>query len=269
MFDMNTGKLLLAGQNGVSRYIVNTDKNNWAPRVGFAFEINKKTTARGGFGLFYDPSNAFRDDVNFNPPFYRQIQPVDDFGSATPTIWHFSDPAPPPLPDPGSFPTGYDLYSTDLNFRIGYSEQYNLTLQRELPWQTLVEVAYVGSQAHKLPFRVNINQNRQDGTPAPFPALGKIQDVRNIGDMSYHSAQLKVEKRFSKNFFFLGSYTYSHSIDDVGSPELDSFGRPPVCKLPQNRGKSGRGVRHRFAQSDGYDLQCGDGRRDLGRAGGH
>ena len=266
MFDTKTATLQLAGQAGVSRYIVKTDKNNWAPRIGFAYQINKKTTARGGFGLFYDPSNAFRDDVKFNPPFYRQIQPVDDFGSATPTIWHFSDPAPPALPDPGPLPTGYDLYSTDLNFQIGYSEQYNLTIQRELPWQTLAEVAYVGAQAHKLPFRVNINQKRQDGTPTPFPTLGKIQDVRNIGDMSYHSAQFKVEKRFSKNFFFLGSYTYSHSIDNVGSTELDNLGIQNIFNIAQNRGNSDWDIRHRFALSYIYDLPFGHGQRFFGSA---
>src|SRR5262249_30701621 len=78
MFDLSTGFLALAGKNGVSRYIVAPDKNNWAPRVGFAYQINRKTTARGGFGIFFDPANAFRDDVKFNPPFYRQITQSDD-----------------------------------------------------------------------------------------------------------------------------------------------------------------------------------------------
>ncbi len=268
MFDVNTGVLALAGRNGVSRYIVRPDKNNWAPRVGFAYQVNQKTTVRGGFGLFYDPANAFRDDVKFNPPFYRQITQSDDGSGPVPSNWNFSSSGPPALPDPGSFPTGYELFSTDFNFRTGYSEQYSLALQRELPWQTLVEAAYVGSQAHKLPFRVNINQEHPDGTPQPFPSLGPIHSVENIADMVYHSAQLKLEKRFSKSFFFLGSYTYSHSIDNATSSELDSHGIQNIFDIAQNRGSSDWDIRHRFAFSYVFDLPVGRGHSFLGNASG-
>jgi len=268
MFDVSTGVLALAGRNGVSRYIVRPDKNNWAPRVGFAYQVNQKTTVRGGFGLFYDPANAFRDDVKFNPPFYRQITQFDDGSGPVPSNWNFSSSGPPTLPDPGSFPTGYELFSTDFNFRTGYSEQYSLAFQRELPWQTLVEIAYVGSQAHKLPFRVNINQDLPDGTPQPFPSLGPIHSVENIADMVYHSAQLKLEKRFSKTFFFLSSYTYSHSIDNATSSELDSHGIQNIFDIAQNRGSSDWDIRHRLAFSYVYDLPIGRRHSFLGNASG-
>ncbi len=267
MFDVSKATLLLAGQNGVSRYIVDADKNNWAPRVGFAYQIDQKTTARGGFGMFYDPANAFRDDIKFNPPFYRQINQVDDFSNVVPSNWHFSDPAPPRLPDPGPFPTGYDLFNVDRNFRIGYTDQYSLAIQRELPWQTLVEAAYVGSQGHLLPFRININQVQPNGTPASFPTLGQIAVVRNIGDMTYHSLQTKLEKRFSKSLFFLGSYTYSHSIDDVSSSELTNVGIQNIFNIGQNRGNSDWDIRHRLAFSYVYDLPVGHGQTFLGNAG--
>ena len=267
MFDLSKATLLLAGQNGVSRYIVDADKNNWAPRVGFAYQIDQKTTARGGFGMFYDPANAFRDDIKFNPPFYRQVVQFDDGTGTVPSNWNFSSSGPPALPDPGSFPTGYDLFNVDRNFRIGYTDQYSLAIQRELPWQTLFEAAYVGSQGHLLPFRINVNQAQSNGTPAPFPALGQIPVVRNIGDMSYHSLQTKLEKRFSKSLFFLGSYTYSHSIDDVSSSELTNVGIQNIFDVAQNRGNSDWDIRHRFAFSYVYDLPVGHGQAFLGNAG--
>jgi outer membrane receptor protein involved in Fe transport len=266
MFDLTQSTLLIAGHNGVSRYIVDADKNNWAPRVGFAYQINAKTTLRGGFGMFYDPANAFRDDIKFNPPFYRQVTQTDNFSSVVPSNWHFLDPGPPPLPDPGPFPTGYDLFNVDRHFRIGYTDQYSLAAQHELPWQTLVEVAYVGSQGHLLPYRTQINQARPDGSPAPFPSLGQIPVVQNIGDMNYHSAQLKLEKRFSKNLFFLGAYTYSHSIDDVTSSELDAVGVQNVFDIRQNRGSSDWDIRHRLAFSYLYNLPFGHGQTFLGPA---
>lgn len=268
MFDLQQAALLTAGQNGVSRYIVDTDKNNWAPRLGFAYQINEKTTVRGGFGMFYDPANAFRDDIKFNPPFYREVLQADNFSSVVPSNWHFSDTAPPALPNPASFPTGYDLFNIDRHFRIGYTNQYSLAVQRELPWQTLVEVAYVGSQGHLLPYRINVNQSRPDGTPAPFPTLGQIPVVGNIGDMSYHSAQMKVEKRFSKNLFFLGAYTYSHAIDDVTSSELDTNAVQNIFDIRQNRGNSDWDIRHRLAFSYLYNLPFGRGQTFLGDLGG-
>jgi outer membrane receptor protein involved in Fe transport len=268
MFDLNQQTLLIAGQNGVSQYIVNTDKNNWAPRVGFAYQVNQKTTVRGGFGMFYDPANAFRDDIKFNPPFYRQIAQVDDFSSVAPSNWNFSSSGPPALTDPGSRPTGYDLFNVDRNFRIGYTDQYSLAVQRELPWQTLLETAYVGSQGHLLPFRINVNQVQPNGTPAPFPDLGQIPVVRNIGTMTYHSGQLKLEKRFSNNLFFLGSYTYSHSIDDVTSSELDAVGVQNIFDIRQNRGNSDWDIRHRLAFSYLYNLPFGRGQFFLGNADG-
>src|SRR6266567_4737130 len=264
MFDLNQGTLLIAGQNGVSQYIVETDKNNWAPRVGFAYQVDQKTTVRGGFGMFYDPANAFRDDIKFNPPFYRQVTQIDDFSNVVPSNWNFFSSGPPALPDPGSFPTGYDLFNIDRNFRIGYTDQYSFAVQRELPWQTLLEAAYVGSQGHLLPFRVNINQV----SSPPFPTLGQIPVVRNIGDMTYHSGQLKLEKRFSKNLFFLGSYSYSHSIDDVTSSELDSVGIQNIFDIAQNRGNSDWDIRQRLASSYLYNLPLGHGQAILGNAGG-
>jgi outer membrane receptor protein involved in Fe transport len=269
MFDLTQGALLFAGRNGVSKYIVDTDKNNWAPRVGFAYQIDPKTTLRGGFGMFYDPANAFRDDIKFNPPFYREVLQGDDFSSVVPSNWHFSDPGPPVLPDPGSFPTGYDLFNIDRHFRIGYTDQYSLAVQRELPWQTLLEVAYVGSQGHLLPYRIDVNNPVQpNGAPQPFPTLGQIPVVRNMGDMNYHSGQLKVEKRFSKNLFFLGAYTYSHAIDDVTSSELDAVGVQNIFDIRDNRGSSDWDIRHRVAFSYLYNLPIGRGQAflaDVGR----
>src|SRR5262249_6791441 len=84
----------------------------------------------------------------------------------------------------------------------------------------------------------------------------------------YHSAQLKLEKRFSKSFFFLGSYTYSHSIDNATSSELDSHGIQNIFDISQNRGSTDWDIRHRFALSYVYDLPIGRGHTFLGNASG-
>jgi outer membrane receptor protein involved in Fe transport len=253
MFDPDQARMLIAGQDGVSRYIVNPDKKDFAPRVGVAYQLDRKTTLRGGFGVFYTPETAKRDDVRHNPPFYRQAVLYD--------AWKFSDPAPPSLPEPGPYPTGYDVKTIDKNLKTGYSLQYSAAVQRELPGGVLFEAAYVGSQGHRLPFLVNINQAQPDGTPAPFPGVGQVQDVRAIGDSTYHSGQFKLEKRFSQGLFLLASYTWSKSIDTVSSAMFDSSvsgGVQNIFDVKKNRGPSDWDVPHRFSLSYVYDLPYGN-----------
>jgi outer membrane receptor protein involved in Fe transport len=259
MFDLEQRRLLIAGQDGVSRYIVEPDRNNFAPRLGAAYQVNAKTTLRGGFGLFYTPETAKRDEVRHNPPFYRQATFYDQ--------WQFSDPVPPALPEPGPYPTGYDTLTVDKELQTGYSLQYSAAVQRELPGGVLFEAAYVGSQAHKLPFVVNVNQARPDGTPAPFPGIGRVQVIRAIGDSSYHSGQFKLEKRFSEGLFLLGSYTWSRSIDTVSSALFSSSvtgGVQNVFDVKQNRGPSDWDVPHRFSLSYVWELPYGKDDRSSG-----
>jgi len=263
LFDMEQEKLLLAGQEGVSRYIVEPDQNNWAPRVGLAYKVNSKTTVRAGFGVFYDPAVAKRDDIKFNPPFYRQYTLDNFYGGGS--TWFFFQ-TPPPFTDPGPFPTGYEIFNIDRRFRAGYSEQYSLAVQRELPSKMLFEAAYVGSQAHKLPFSFNYNQPGLGGTPQPVPELGPIHTVANVGNMAYHSGQFKLERRFGEELFFLTSYTWSKSIDNVSSSLLGSGvtgGVQNVFDPSQNRGVSDWNVPHRLAFSYVWSLPFGEGRRFL------
>ena len=199
IFVPEQNKLLFAGKDGMSRYIVQPDRNNWAPRVGLAYKLRPKTTLRAGFGVFFDPENAKRDDVKFNPPSYRNYTTWD--------TWNFWTPEPPPFLDPGSYPTGYDTDSVALNLRTGYSEQYNFALQHELPWGILLEAAYVGAQAHKLPYVFNYNPKAEKDSTRPISDLGDVNLVTNVGDMVYHSGQFKLERRFGKGLFFLTSYT--------------------------------------------------------------
>ena len=261
IFDMAQNKLLFAGQNGVSRYIVEPDKNNWAPRVGLAYKLSPKTTLRAGFGVFFDPENAKRDDVKFNPPFYRNYSTWD--------TWNFWSPEAPPFEDPGNFPTGYDTNNVALNLRTGYSEQYNLALQHEIPGGMLLEVAYVGSQAHKLPYVFNYNPKAEHTKTRPDPKLGDLNMVTNVGDMVYHSGQVKLERRFGKGLFFLTSYTWSKSIDNVSSADFDknvSGGVQNIYDPSANRGVSDWDVPHRLAFSSVYDLPAGKGRRFMSKA---
>jgi hypothetical protein len=252
MFDPDLGRIVVAGRDGVSRFIVHPDKNDFAPRVGVAFVVNQKTTMRGGYGRYYSPENAFRDDIKFNPPFYRQYVLFDQ--------WMF-DELPPPFPDPGSVPAGYQLEGVNKNLRRGQTEHFNLAIQRELAGGFLAEVAYVGSRGRKMPFRVDLNQPVGD-RPKPFPDLGPVREIRHLGSSSYHSGQFKLEKRFSAGLFALASYTWSKSIDTmVSNLDRGALVQNVFLDPKSNRAVSDWDVPHRFSLSFVYELPYGNGRR--------
>jgi len=252
MLDPDLGRLVLAGRDGVSRYIVNSDGNDIAPRVGFALAVDRRTTLRAGYGRYFNPENAGRDDIKFNPPFYRQYELFDR--------WMFNE-VPPPFPDPGPVPEGYELRGISKNLQRGESDHFNLALQRELPGGFLVEAAYVGSRGRKMPFRLDINVPIGN-QPKPFPKLGPISETRNIGTSSYHSGQFKLEKRFSQGFFILSSYTWSKSIDTlVSNLNRAALGQDIFLNPEQNRAVSDWDVPHRFSVSAVADVPYGRNQR--------
>jgi hypothetical protein len=252
MFDRDGGRIVVAGRDGVSRYIVNRDRNDFGPRIGVAFVLNPRTTIRGGYGRYFDPENAFRDDIKFNPPFYRQYVLFDQ--------WMF-DETPPPFADPGPLPAGYELNGVDKNLDRGETDHYNVAIQRELPGGFLTEVAYVGSRGREMPFTVNAN-DPGGGQPAPFPTLGPIKEIRALGTSSYNSGQFKLEKRFSQGVFALASYTWSKSIDTmVSNLDRHALAQSVFLDPKSNRAVSDWDVPHRFSLSFIGEVPYGRGRR--------
>jgi hypothetical protein len=261
MFDVEAGRIVIAGRDGESRYIVDPDRNDLAPRIGAVYRLGERTTLRGGFGIFYTPETAKRDDIKFNPPFYREYSLFDQ--------WMWFDAGPPPFVDPGSFPVGYNTTNIERRFTRGYSRQYSFVVQRELPGGFLAEAGYVGSSAEGLPFSVNINQPRPGGIPAPFTDLGRVSVIRPTATSSYHSGQFKLEKRLGHGLFLLATHTWSKSIDTVSSALFSAEttgGVQNIFDPDQNRAVSDWDVPHRFALSGVWDVPFGAGRRFGGSA---
>jgi hypothetical protein len=127
----------------------------------------------------------------------------------------------------------------------------------------------VGSAAVGLPFSVNINQPRPDGSAAPFKDLGRVSVIRPTARSSYHSGQFKLEKRFGQGLFLLATHTWSKSIDTVSSALFSAEttgGVQNIFDPEQNRAVSDWDVPHRFAASYVWDVPFGAGRRFGGDA---
>lgn len=267
--DISTGKVIIAGQNGVGSTVgIGTDWNSFAPRFGFAATINPKTVVRGGFGISFYPGNTgtASNSVFRNPPFVSvlsinptPLNPVNRISAGLP---------PPTATDPVN-PSG-SLLGVDTNLRNSYVEQFNLTVQRELGSGFVWNVGYVGNLVRKQGFGYNINLALPGpGTINPrrpyfaiFPNVATLNYVCSCGVGDYHALQTSLEHRFSKGITLQTNYTYSHMIDDnPGSGGGKPGTGPPYPQLVNNRaierGNSDLDLRQRWTLVAAYEIPFG------------
>ncbi len=271
-FDPATNLILIAGRGGNSAALMNARKNDFSPRLGFAYRVTPRTVIRGGYGLFYTPENDGREEVlTKNYPFAVQ-QIYYNSPYAYPFTYQIDAGIPrsttiPLAPgqssiDPSTIPNGniQTSYYVDPNLRTGYSQVYNLTVQREVTSTMTAEAAYVGSVSRALPYAIgNINLNN-----AITSDLGHIEAQESLGWGTYNSLQLKATKRAGKNLTFLGAYTYSHNIDNGPAP----FNLGINHNQPQNpfdlgpeKASADYDLRHLFVFSAAYSLPFGHGQQ--------
>jgi hypothetical protein len=268
VFDVATRSLVPVGTNGVPRSGFEADKNNFAPRVGFAWTIgdDQLTVLRGGYGVYYDQSPlAPAEALYFNSPFFDN----NIFFSLPGLPLTLNDPFPSffPLPLPDS------ALAIQRDLRTGYMQHWNLNVQRQLGERGVIELAYVGSKGTKLLTARDINQPQPSAlppglpfVPRPDPRFDDIDLLESRANSNYHALQARFQQRLARGFTALASYTWSKSIDDA-SNFFSSAGDP---NFPQNsynaaaeRGRSNFDVRHRLSVSYTYALPFGKGRQFL------
>ncbi len=177
------GALAFVNVGGLPRYNSNTDRNNFAPRVGFAWRLNEKTVIRGGGGLFYGSQLGIGGEpAAFGiSGFQTTTTMVSSLDGVTPKDT-LSNPYPNGLNSPSGSSLGaatllgQDIFFTDRGNYVPYSFQWNFNVQRELPWQVLFDIGYAGSHG------VGFSQDRQlNQLPDSALALGDAlrQQVAN------------------------------------------------------------------------------------------
>lgn len=238
-FDPNTGILLAAGLNGVSRSLnIKTPKGDVSPRFGLAYSINDKTVVRAAFGTFYGTIFQNLGGQLAYPGFDNTVT-TNNLGTAIPQPFSLSQGiplAPPPnLQNPFAALVGSSAtnpYSPQISFNnqshMPLVQQWNIGFQRQLPLSLTLEVNYIGNHALHLSYNLNENQVPLSAVPAvtlantslatqnalPFPNLKAFTVNNNTGGSNYNGLQVIVRREFNTRLAILSNYTYSKSMDD-------------------------------------------------------
>jgi len=255
------------------------DRNNLAPRFGFAYQPreNGDTVIRGGFGIYYDQINM-NPFLDFRPPISAAdgLQdnpigpaPVSNYSLNTGYNWDnqiatntsiFPGVALCPTLNVATSPTCgnniFNVYSVNQNFRAPYFYQYSLQVERSLGSAAVVQVGYVGSEGRKQTAMLNINQPNPVTGVLPFgvqyPNAGSIIQLNSAASSNYNSLQALLRIRSWHGLTSELSYTWAHALDDTteyrGVIPLDS------TNLSAEYGNGDFDTRHNLTASFTYTV---------------
>lgn len=274
-FNPANGQLYTASDS--DKYAQDVDRNNIAPRLGLAWQIKpEKYVLRAGYGLFYSGEEIHGSDdmMVFNPPqlIRAQLNASGTGPSATPAI-RLSDPFPSTLlSNYNSTTVSVRAHNRDWN--MPQVQQWNVALETLLPWQSTLEVAYVGNRGANqivgLPLNaVQWGQNGAVAANRPYPQWQQISMFFTAAKSKYDSLQVKFEKRQSHGLYFLGSYTFASAQEEAGGwaaggHTIQDNVLPDYSNLDQvlrsARGPNTQVARHRVSLTEVWQLPFGRGR---------
>jgi hypothetical protein len=282
--DPTTGQKFTPANSPVGRGLVKPDKNNFAPRIGFAYQLTPKTVVRTGYGRFYMTFEraGSEDQLALNLPFLVNNAPTAANNNSTANNMRLNTGFNLSL-DPTAILSDVTkvrnvrLRAINPDSEEGTVDQWNLGIQREFGRSVVVTIDYVGTKGTHLSTLRNLNQVlfnsngtvlNVNGSPVvPYPDLGPIEYRENNGNSMYHGMEASVLKRFSGGLSFGAGYNLQKSIDEsqehLASGGTGSFTQNAKDILRERRGPSDFDVRHRFGGHVMYDVPFGPGRSYL------
>ena len=276
--DPTTNLVYMGGRGSVPKAVgIEVSHTLFAPTVGIAWRLDPKTVLRTGYGLNYDPLPFSRPLRGFYPlTINNSYQPTNGFAYAR----TFSEGIPAPnLPDISTgivpLPNTADMRSPYLGLiHRGYTQSWNFTVERRLPQDATVSVAYVGtSSVHLLADRdINASSPGLGAAGRPYYATIGRNLATNMWDgylsSNYHSLQASVRKSLSNGLMLQGAYTYSKAInltDDDGWAGV-GWNWGPV--FDRNRAAAGYDRTHVFQFGWVYQLPFGQGKKYVNKGAG-
>jgi Carboxypeptidase regulatory-like domain/TonB-dependent Receptor Plug Domain len=269
--------------------LVNFPKANWSPRLGAAYQIDNKTVARIGGGVFFgafEPGGG--SGLTQNPPYVMTANlpslPGCSNGTYCASQYSFNNTLEGGFAGflaaggIGNYVTNPSVMEVDPVMHTPYTINYNLSVQRAITPTMTATVSYVGSLGRHLvtlknspdmPMAITISGQQQNGmTPAPH--FSGAQWMTWEGGSSYNSLQAQVQKRYSNGLSFLGTYTWAHALDntiDLLGGDYGAYKQSQLIPIQYEWGQSGYDIRHRAVINVDYDLPFGLGKQFVNRPG--
>ena len=244
-------------QAGLPITITQPDKEQLAPRFGLAWRpFGEKTVVRGGYGIFFENENTDGRVNNNMVPFRLDETAFNDQNPPVRTMADFF------LGKALTTSAAPSLGPTYTKMHIGRDHHWNFGVQRELAKNTVVEIDYVGNRGLFLN-STNAFNNPPAGSGGiqarrPYPSFGSIAFFSQDVSTTYHSLQVKAEKRLTQGLWYVVAYTFSKSMLHQNAPAVG--GNTAWEKAP-----SGFDIPQNLAASFGYELPVGRGKRFLGQ----
>ena len=284
----STGLVVASGGSGTPQYIYNSNKSNFSPRIGVAYQALKNTVIRANFGIYFDQPagqaffgnigipNGGAGGVNNNPV---GSQPNESIVLNTPTaapIWTYNQTTPIFTAGLGQ-PTGTNIvsiYSVSRNFKTPYAELFGLNIEQSLGNAWALNIGYVGSASRHNLVLQDINQNAlgadqntstvigPNGLPFPyqqstrpnflkFPNFGIINQINSAASSSYNALQVTLRSSSWHGLSSQFAYAWSHNLDNSSV----------FNNLPQNSfnlagdwGNANYDIRNHFAAYLNYSI---------------
>jgi hypothetical protein len=265
--------------------LATSQKLNFAPRIGFAYQPMPKTVVRSGFGLFYGGLQS-QGNTNLGTNFPWS-------NSANLNAPNCSVGNCPSLSSEGitlenglvaktgvglqNFVSNPSLHGIDPNIKTPYTMNYNLSVQQAISSDMVATLSYVGNVSRHLSLYYDPNTVRGLFAPGtntqaqqPFPDLGGVGTIHFGGISNYNSLQAKLEKRLSHGLNFLTTYTWAHALDDTSDAGglSTAIGDRNMALIPytEEYTNSPYDIRHRFTVNGNYQLPFGKGRAYLNKS---
>ena len=279
-FDPTTGEVVVAGIGSVpSNMGIKPYNLGFAPRLGLTYQLSSKTVVRAGYGRGFNGAgygSVFAQNPEIDPPvqFVYNLNAPNQYLTSVPTFLTTGPPPPaqPPVGSTGRYPlpdgvSVFFYFDTLGSYRIPLADSWNLTVQHQIKPSFSVEAAYVGNVGRHL----YLNRNENQAVPGPgadfnarrpfskFGLTQAIYDVCNCDNSSYHSLQLKAQKRVSKGLDFLATYTWSKALTNGEG----GYNFANNYDVRNDHGPATFDRTHAFSLIHNWELPIGKGRRYL------
>lgn len=216
--------VITADAVGLGPSLRKADRNNFGPRFGFSYMLDRKTVIRGGWGVYYGHFSAAVPAFLVAGPYAISTTANNAIQAGRPLFTLAN-----PYAAPGN-PGAVNLSGITPDLQNAASMQYSISAEREVG-NAGIRVSYIASGGRQLPYRRNVNQPPPSTIPLtpqrrPYPMFNTIDYVENGANSSYDGLQAQAALRMTKGLMFSSTWTWAKAIgevDDTGNAELNTL----------------------------------------------